>query len=181
MLVSAQNSKQARNNAFFANLTEVSENISAIEYQVDKYLRSNLIKQKSIASDVRHKLKSLQYSIAFQIRLIDSVYVSPPTGQYKQSSDFKMAQSKSSDDIVSLTSHVKMQLREMNNELEQLRQKDSALAEIRLKQSVEQMEEFQARERKKRQNKAAKRQKTNDEQKIGKTQRELDMHEQTSR
>jgi hypothetical protein len=104
VLLSAQNSKQARNNAFFANLTEVSENISAIEYQVDKYLRSNMIKQKSIASDVRHKLKSLQYSIAFQIRLIDSVYVSPPTSQYKQSNDFKMAQSKSSDDIVSLTS-----------------------------------------------------------------------------
>lgn len=30
VLDAAQNSKQARNNAFFANLTEISENITAI-------------------------------------------------------------------------------------------------------------------------------------------------------
>ena len=34
-----------------------------------------------MASDVRHKLKGLKYSLTFQVRLIDSVYVSPPIGE----------------------------------------------------------------------------------------------------
>jgi len=50
-------------------------------------LRANVIKQKSIASNVRHKLKGLQFSIAFQIRLIDSVYVTPPQNPAKHQTE----------------------------------------------------------------------------------------------
>ena len=65
VLDAAQHSSQPKNSAFFANVIEISENISAIQNQVDKYFRSNALKQKTQASGVRHKLKSLQFSIAF--------------------------------------------------------------------------------------------------------------------
>jgi hypothetical protein len=56
----------------------VSENLDFIQKQADKYLKANAIKKKAIESKVRHKLKGVQYSISFQIRLIDAVYVRPP-------------------------------------------------------------------------------------------------------
>lgn len=109
VLDAAQNSKQNRNNAFFANLTEISENITAIQYQIDKYLKANALRQKSMASNVRLKLKALQLSIAFQIRLIDSVYVTPPVNQQQIAKNQQpLAPSKSSDDIFKLQEQVRI-------------------------------------------------------------------------
>ena len=67
-----------KNNAFFSNLSEVGTILDSIQKQVDKYLKTNAIKRGMIASDIRHKLKNLEYSLSFQIRLLDSIYVSPP-------------------------------------------------------------------------------------------------------
>lgn len=67
-LVTVLNSAQSQkneNNAFFANLTEVSENLDFIQKQVDKYTKANAIKKKAIESKVRHKLRGVQYSISF--------------------------------------------------------------------------------------------------------------------
>ena len=41
-------------------------------------MKTNALKRGMIASDVRHKLKNLEYSLSFQIRLLDTIYVSPP-------------------------------------------------------------------------------------------------------
>ena len=78
VLTDAQKPHIQKNNAFFSNLTEISETLKEMQVQIDKYLAANAVKKKLIASDVRHKLKGLRYSLTFQIRLIDSVYVNPP-------------------------------------------------------------------------------------------------------
>lgn len=67
-----------KNESFFKNLTEVSGTLDSIRYQIDKYLRTNALKRKMIASDVRHKITNLMHLLTFQIRLIDSVFVNPP-------------------------------------------------------------------------------------------------------
>jgi hypothetical protein len=53
--------------------------LNSITYQVDRYLGTNALKRKWVASDVRHKLKNLAHTTAFYTRLFDSVYVNPPS------------------------------------------------------------------------------------------------------
>ena len=61
----------------------------------------------------------------------------------------------------------------MTNELDSLRKKDSEILEIKQKkQTIELIEDFQLKEKKKRQVKAAKRQKAVEEQQAGKTLKE---------
>jgi hypothetical protein len=55
-------------------LTEVSDTIDQTKHQLERYLKSNMIMKKLIAGDVRKKLRSLQSSLVFQERLIDSIY-----------------------------------------------------------------------------------------------------------
>ena len=63
--------------ALYSNLKETSELLDGIKAQCDRYLAANAIMKRLIGSDVRHKLKGLRFSLTFQVRLIDSVYVSP--------------------------------------------------------------------------------------------------------
>lgn len=77
-VLKAAESSPLKNESFFSNLTEVSTTLDQITYQVDKYLRVNAIKRKFIASATRHKIANLLFSLSFQIRLIDAVYVNPP-------------------------------------------------------------------------------------------------------
>ena len=76
-LIEADNSA-LKNNAFFSNLTEISTILDEMQRLTQKYLDTSAFKRKFIASDTRHKLKNLQYSLTFQIRLIDTIYVNPP-------------------------------------------------------------------------------------------------------
>lgn len=60
--------------------------LDEIERQVDKYLNVNAVKRKFIASATRHKITNLLFSLSFQIRLIDAVYVNPPVFERQNSS-----------------------------------------------------------------------------------------------
>jgi hypothetical protein len=61
--------------AFKNTLTEVMENLVQIDYQTNKYATTNAIKKKMIQSDVRQKIKALQYNLCFLDRMIDSIFV----------------------------------------------------------------------------------------------------------
>ena len=63
--------------AFYTNLTDIRDYIDAINYQLNRYLKANWFKKKSIGSNVRHKLMSLKYQLVFSNRMLDMCYVSP--------------------------------------------------------------------------------------------------------
>ena len=65
VLKDAQKLPFAKNNAFFSNLTEISETLDQIKAQIDKYNGANKLKKSFIGLDVRHKLKGLQHSLTF--------------------------------------------------------------------------------------------------------------------
>ena len=65
VLKNAQESDFDKNKAFFSNLQQIRDLLDEITQQCEKYFAANAIKKKLMASDVRHKLKGLKYSLAF--------------------------------------------------------------------------------------------------------------------
>ena len=118
VLNAAQDLQFPKNNAFFSNLTETSETLNEIRRQIDRYLGANGIKKKMMAGDIRHKLKGLKYSLTFQVRLIDSVYVNPPMGERECVGQmvFKGSQNNQipREDVKNIENHIKQRLDEMN-------------------------------------------------------------------
>ena len=59
------NNSAFKNTAFFSNLTEIGTILEEMNRLAEKYTETNSFKRKFIASDIRHKLKNLLYSLSF--------------------------------------------------------------------------------------------------------------------
>ena len=72
----------------------MQEILTEISRLVTKYVSSNAIKKSYIASSTRNKLKSLKFSLTFQMRLFDSVHVQgPPVQVIQENEEGQMVQS----------------------------------------------------------------------------------------
>lgn len=129
-----------KNNAFFSNLTEISETLDQMRYQVDKYLRTNAVKRKFMESDVRNKLKGLQFALSFQIRLIDTIYVGQVlnrNGTERNLSDIGHLTNSTSGDLrgvpvdKELEAIVRNKISEFDKQLEELKRKNEMVEELR--------------------------------------------------
>ena len=123
-LTEAQNS-QYKNQAFFSNLTEVASILDDITRIMTKYIGTNVLKRKFIAQNVRHKLKSLEYYLNFQIRLIDSIYVNPPFAEEFDLSNSgvegKNARLKQQEEMRNMEQMFKNRLNDMEKQLKMLK------------------------------------------------------------
>lgn len=114
-----------KNNAFFSNLTEIGTILDEIKRHVEKYIGTNSVKRKFIASDIRHKLKGLEYSLSFQIRLIDTIYVSPPMMEMQNYSNSGINMNAAqTEEMRVLEHHMRLKLTELDEDLNNLKKKD---------------------------------------------------------
>ena len=90
-----------------------------------KYIGTNVLKRKFIAQNVRHKLKSLEYYLNFQIRLIDSIYVNPPFAEEFDLSNSgvegKNARLKQQEEMRNMEQMFKNRLNDMEKQLKMLK------------------------------------------------------------
>ena len=173
VLKDAQKLPFTKNNAFFSNLTEISETLDQIKAQIDKYNSANKLKKSFIGSDVRHKLKGLQHSLTFQIRLLDTVYISPPVNQAESDGRVHQTQQPRNEEFKAIEQQVAKRLEAMDQELQKLKKKNTNTEEMK-KKNKQQFEDLQKKRLQRKKTNAAKQQRQLDE---GKTLQEQEMEQ----
>lgn len=102
---------------------------------MDKYLRVNFVKRKFIASATRHKISNLLFSLTFQVRLIDAVYVSAPVIERKNSSvsgAHNMRFERQLEEQKNMEALVRQRIERLDQELERLKRKGEEADRIRM-------------------------------------------------
>ena len=100
---------------------------------MDKYNSANKLKKSFIGSDVRHKLKGLQHSLTFQVRLLDTVYISPPANQTESDGRMHQAQQPRNEEFKAIEEQVAKRLEAMDQELQKLKKKNTNAEEMKKK------------------------------------------------